>query len=53
MVLVMLTYQVVRLQELVVDQISHVLNLRHNNYALKILMETHAYGYKLRQLNHA
>ena len=35
------------------DQISHVLNIQHNNYATKILMEIHVYGYKLRHLNHA
>ena len=50
-VLVMLIYQVVRVQELVVDQISHVHNIQHNNYAIKISMEIHVYGYKPRQLN--
>ena len=47
----MLIYQVVRVQELVVDQISYVHNIQHNNYAIKILMETRVYGYKLQQLN--
>ena len=50
---VILIYKAVRLQELAVDQISHVLNIQHNNSAIKITMEILAYGYRLRQLNPA
>ena len=49
----MLIYKVTKLQELVVDQISPALNILHNNNVIKISMEIHVYGYKLRQLNHA